>query len=58
MERTSLSARSYGVMIESLGKLCLIQEAEELATRAERKTRELVARVYNAMSMFILDMGK
>lgn len=46
---SKLSARTYGVMIESLGKLGLIQEAEDLATKAERKRGRLVARVFNAL---------
>lgn len=46
---SNLSARSYGVMIESLGKLGLIQEAEDLATKAERKRGSLVARIFNAL---------
>lgn len=46
---SNLSTRSYGVMIESLGKLGLIKEAENLATKAERKKGTLVARVFNAM---------
>jgi pentatricopeptide repeat protein len=55
---SNLSARSYGVMIESLGKLGLIQEAEELATRAERKNGGLVARIYNAMMNVYARHGK
>eukprot|EP00250_Pteridium_aquilinum_P012603 c20827_g1_i2 orf=178-1380(-) len=46
---SNLSARSYGVMIESLGKLGLTQEAEDLATKAERKRGRLVARIFNAL---------
>ncbi|KAH7293289.1 hypothetical protein KP509_28G019300 [Ceratopteris richardii] len=46
---SKLSARSYGVMIESLGKLGLVEEAQKLAYRAEKVKRKLPARVYNAM---------
>ncbi|KAI5058056.1 hypothetical protein GOP47_0026226 [Adiantum capillus-veneris] len=46
---SKLSARTYGVMIESLGKLGLIQEAEDLAIKAERKRGRLVARIFNAL---------
>ncbi|KAH7294086.1 hypothetical protein KP509_28G055800 [Ceratopteris richardii] len=44
-----VSARTYGVMIESLGKLGLIEEAEDLASKAERKRGRLIARVFNAL---------
>ncbi|MCO5613201.1 hypothetical protein L7F22_067477 [Adiantum nelumboides] len=46
---SKLSARTYGVMIESLGKLGLIEEAEDLAIKAERKRGRLVARLFNAL---------
>ena len=45
----NLSARTYGIMIESLGKLGFIKEAEHLATKAEMKKMKLSGRVYNAM---------
>lgn len=50
LERVSdPSARSYGVMIESLGKLGLVKEAQKLAFKAEKRKQKLPARVYNAM---------
>ncbi|KAH7284873.1 hypothetical protein KP509_33G000100 [Ceratopteris richardii] len=44
-----VSACMYSVMIESLGKLGLNKEPEDLANKAERKRGGLIARVSNAL---------
>ncbi|KAH7281869.1 hypothetical protein KP509_36G067200 [Ceratopteris richardii] len=44
-----VSVCTYGVMIESLGKFGSIEEAEDLASKAERKRGRLIARVFNAL---------
>ncbi|KAI5059058.1 hypothetical protein GOP47_0025377 [Adiantum capillus-veneris] len=48
-KKGKLSSRSYGVMIECLGKVGLVQEAEKVAFRAEKAKRKPSLRVYNAL---------
>jgi pentatricopeptide repeat protein len=45
----NLAARSYGIMIESLGKLGYVKEAERLAAKAARKKMKFPGKVYNAL---------
>ncbi|KAH7422760.1 hypothetical protein KP509_12G024100 [Ceratopteris richardii] len=53
-----VSVCTYGVMMESLGKFGSIEEAEDLASKAERKRGRLIARVFNALLNVYVSHGR